>query len=860
MAKQDHTFYREANKSFLDGEAFSWRKIFKKMLKYLKWALYTFLIMTSLWGCVNEFRHTTSGAVSQGIEFYSDYDSVIPNIYMGEESSHVYEMYSVSDEVDDNGNQIKEKIPFEFYVINPNFNPEESAVDENGVNHADLFIRSSDVTTSSGSTSTQPLSYTIDESLAQLYLYLYDWTFYTNQTIYGPAPANTSGIQWVVPYYSLPSYFLNLENSDLNGDNVEDFTDFYIKIYGEDEALNNGLIKKDEEDGSLSAVPTYEKFIVPNKPLDELNTINEWWWDSTNWEIINGETDTFIEEEDWDSYLPEEKNEIANEQMIFYTNAASFISGKEFNSNTTLISSITIGDSEYNDISINNLIYGFGGSDGSDGFEGFFSGAVPIDTNGYTASFPVIQDISLYEADSSLDYSLYSGLGYSIVPQNRAHPLYPSDSAINTFNNYNSDGEESQTGMRDPNWHEGTEAGTDARTQNAGWAMLEEDGDFIEIKNHANSNNISYLYGDTQEEFNANLQKYRTSTDESNSGYYVDDTVEASIGIENKNSVEVNTEQDFVGVSSIKNVNSDDESYQYLTYDSTIYDAIDKSGQDGDNSDRDIFASWDDWGDAWAPTYGPMYGLFVFPLSQLSIWVSTWFPYSTFGAWGVILGIFIITFMLRGIGLLLSVGSSKNQQKMQEIQPILAEVDAKYAAYDKKNKQMKSKKQQEKMAVYKKYEINPFASLGTVFVTLPIFLSLFIIISAIPIYKIASVGAFSFSVSSFYGMFNISSLFVIYLLVGITVGFSQGISSKLPGWLANKRRGIKQVDEATKKALKKQRRTQNILVGVFVFIGLTVSVLLAIYWIFSALFTITNELTRHWLKERKAKKIAQGKV
>ncbi|BDV02705.1 MAG: hypothetical protein HPAVJP_5940 [Candidatus Hepatoplasma vulgare] len=846
MAKQDHTFYREAKKSFLDGESFSWKSVFKKFLKYLKWALYTFLIMTSLWGCVNEFRHTTSGAVSQGIEFYSSYDSVIPNIYMGEESSHVYEMYSTG--VDsETQEEVKEKIPFEFYTINPNFNPEITSEDKvENVNYDDLFIRSSDVTTSTGEHSTQPLSYTVDESTAQAYLYLYDWSFYNDGK--SLQTETTDGVPWVLPYYTLPQYFYDLDNADINGDGSKNFVDFYIKIYGQDEALNNGLIKEDE-DGNITSVPFYEKFIVPNDSLVNLENLGtDWWEDPANWEIIDGETDTFIEQEDWDNpdiYDTNRKNEVAYEQMVFYTNAASFISGKEFSSSDII--SMDINGTQEN-ISIHDLITTV-----------LFQGTVINEV--YTASFPIIQDIDLYKSDSSLTYELYSGLGYSIVSQNRAHPLYPSDSAINTFDNYSVSGEESSTGMRDPNWYENTEAGTQERTNNAGWAMLEEDGDFIEINNYSNSN-TNYLYGDTQEDFNANMQKYRTSIDETgtNSGYYVNGTVNASAGIENGNSIGVDTQENFIGISSIGETSIDGGTYQYLTYDSTVYDAIDKSGQDGNNSDRDIFSSWNDWGDAWDPDYGPMYGLFVFPLSQLSIWVSTWFPYSTFGAWGVILGIFIITFMLRGIGLLLSVGSSKNQQKMQEIQPILAEVDAKYAVYDKKNKQMKAKKQQEKMGIYKKYEINPFASLGTVFITLPIFLSLFIIISAIPIYKIASVGAFSFSVSSFYGMFNISSLFIVYLLVGITVGFAQGISSKLPGWLANKRRGVKQVDEATKKALKKQRRTQNILVGVFVFIGLTVSVLLAIYWIFSALFTITNELTRHWLKERKAKKIAQGKV
>jgi YidC/Oxa1 family membrane protein insertase len=222
-----------------------------------------------------------------------------------------------------------------------------------------------------------------------------------------------------------------------------------------------------------------------------------------------------------------------------------------------------------------------------------------------------------------------------------------------------------------------------------------------------------------------------------------------------------------------------------------------------------------------------MYGLFVWPLAQLSIIIQSVFPVGA--VWGVILGIFIITFLLRGLGYAMSFGSNKNQSKMQEVQTQVAQINAKYQQYDKKNKQMKARKQQEVMALYRKNNVNPFASLGTIFVTMPIFLSIWIIISALPVYKIISVGQFSFSISSISGMFSVGSLFFAYLFVGIAVGFAQGLSSKLPRMLSNKRKGIKRIDEQTKKAMKKQNKTQNIMIGVFVFMGLIVPVLLALY-------------------------------
>jgi len=62
---------------------------------------------------------------------------------------------------------------------------------------------------------------------------------------------------------------------------------------------------------------------------------------------------------------------------------------------------------------------------------------------------------------------------------------------------------------------------------------------------------------------------------------------------------------------------------------------------------------------------------------------------------------------------------------MQEVQTDVAKIKARYARYDlKKDKKMKQKQQAEIMALYKKNEVNPAGSLGTIFLTMPIFISL----------------------------------------------------------------------------------------------------------------------------------------
>jgi len=61
---------------------------------------------------------------------------------------------------------------------------------------------------------------------------------------------------------------------------------------------------------------------------------------------------------------------------------------------------------------------------------------------------------------------------------------------------------------------------------------------------------------------------------------------------------------------------------------------------------------------------------------------------------------------------------------MSALQTDVAKINAKYEKFPKEDKQAKARKQQEIMALYRKNEVSPFSSLGSVFITMPIFLSL----------------------------------------------------------------------------------------------------------------------------------------
>ncbi len=79
------------------------------------------------------------------------------------------------------------------------------------------------------------------------------------------------------------------------------------------------------------------------------------------------------------------------------------------------------------------------------------------------------------------------------------------------------------------------------------------------------------------------------------------------------------------------------------------------------------------------------------------------------------------SFVVRLIILPLSISAVRTQRAMREIEPELKEIKEKY----KDNTEMQAKEQ---FALYKQYGIRPFASLLTMFIQLPVLISLYLVI------------------------------------------------------------------------------------------------------------------------------------
>lgn len=256
--------------------------------------------------------------------------------------------------------------------------------------------------------------------------------------------------------------------------------------------------------------------------------------------------------------------------------------------------------------------------------------------------------------------------------------------------------------------------------------------------------------------------------------------------------------------------------------------------------------------------YGPFFGLFVYPGAMLVLSIM----YPLRDAWGglnALLGIFVLLFIIRGITFLISIKSNIQSERMSEIQGKLAEINAKYKDV-KKDMAMRQKKQMETQEIYKKYKIKPFAMFEQLFVTLPIFLIVYRVVTTLRPIKVVSL----FSIWTLKDSplteitSNLSSGGWVFIFFLILVVPSQILSQKIPQILAKRRSSnAKTLSQKGNESAKKMRIAQTIMMVVLVFVVVQSPASVGLYWFLSSLFTIAQSfITHHFLLKKKKKGVS----
>lgn len=261
-----------------------------------------------------------------------------------------------------------------------------------------------------------------------------------------------------------------------------------------------------------------------------------------------------------------------------------------------------------------------------------------------------------------------------------------------------------------------------------------------------------------------------------------------------------------------------------------------------------------DWSISAKGSTSPFYALFVWPAAAI-VTLFMWVTRSWWGGMNALLAIFLLLLFIRILTMAISLKSTFQNEKMTEVQGQIAEINAKYK--DAKDNQSKQMKQQEIMALYNKNNIKPFAAFEQMFLTLPIFLIIYRVVTIVrPIKVTVLFGIWNFAAAPLTQLFSNfvnggwTYIFFLILVVG-----SQVFSMKMPQIFARKRnRTANTSSDAGKKQYKKTQRTQNIFMIVMCVIVAFSAVGVGVYWFLNSLFTVLQAWIIHLMITKKKTK------
>lgn len=225
--------------------------------------------------------------------------------------------------------------------------------------------------------------------------------------------------------------------------------------------------------------------------------------------------------------------------------------------------------------------------------------------------------------------------------------------------------------------------------------------------------------------------------------------------------------------------------------------------------------------------------LFVFPLSKL---LNTLQPYI-----GIALAIAVVTILIHLITFGLTVKSTVAQQKMQIIQPEIQKIQKKYEG--KKDEQSRMRLAQEMQAVYSKHSINPFGTLLTSFIQLPVILAMFQAVQRSESVIEGTLFGASLKVTPLTGIMDGD---IIFIVIFVTMGIFQFLSMQLPSMIAKHKAKSAPKRPNDAPAPNSQK---GIMYGMWVmimFISISWPTAMSLYWLVSAATRVAQTLFIQW--------------
>ena len=270
-----------------------------------------------------------------------------------------------------------------------------------------------------------------------------------------------------------------------------------------------------------------------------------------------------------------------------------------------------------------------------------------------------------------------------------------------------------------------------------------------------------------------------------------------------------------------------------------------------------------DYGYGWSR--GFFEGLLIWPIGALTDVIVSWFPYNMVAnGTASIIAILLITIIVRSFMLIFTAKQTANTAKMNELQPEIAKIQAKYPnANTNQNEKMRLAEETQKL--YKKYDIHPFRSILVMFIQFPIFICVW---GALQGSAALSTGTFlglnlSSSISSV--LFNGENWKVIdghipgltALFLFLLMAISQAAAMLLPQIIQKIK--AKKIAKLGRNPAKKQndRRMQIFTYAMLIMIivmGFSLASGMGVYWFIGAIFSLVQTLITQLINDKKSKK------
>ena len=338
------------------------------------------------------------------------------------------------------------------------------------------------------------------------------------------------------------------------------------------------------------------------------------------------------------------------------------------------------------------------------------------------------------------------------------------------------------------------------------------------------------------------LQKYITDT-----ATYLDSKTGSSATITDADKTKINNYNALI--MDVYNVLGSFDRTKNTTFDFKNSSPV--FGVDNKTMSKNTFIA--SWGQAFemGRGSGPFFGIFVYPIAWVTNKLTDAMP--MMHGWESLISISVVVIFVSIIVLLLSFKGTLMQTKMQELNAKKSTIDAKYEPY-KGNKQMEMRKRQEVMDLYKKEGVSPSAQMATLFVTMPFFLAMWRVVGSIQHIKSTVWLGINFASTSYKELFAGQFQYLPLMLIA----FGLQMFSQMYTRILTRKRDKNRTNVHQRELMKKNNKTQNIIMIVFGFITLMFSAGLQIYFIIRSIWKICEvQITHHILVSHKKKRLSK---